>query len=153
MYCYFTNLHDYIESSAEKFPDKVALVATKKSFTYHDIKKYSKQLASFMIANGLQRQDRVVVCLDNSFESVVGFWATLMAGGVISVVNPDVGIDKLKYILEDLDAVTLICGEKHFARLNSYLLASKKICRILLQSDASIYIDAKVMSLSHLAYQ
>ncbi|MFO0675385.1 MAG: AMP-binding protein [Polyangiaceae bacterium] len=63
---------------------------------------------------GLQRGDRVVVFADNTVETVVAFWATLKANGIISIVNAQTKPDKLAYLLNDCRA-TILFTEAHLA--------------------------------------
>lgn len=101
-------LYDYLQSSARRLPDKVALVAKKERFTYADLEARSNRLASALVARGVGRGDRVVVFGDNVVETVIAFWAVLKADAVVSIVNPLTKEDKLAFLLADCRASALI---------------------------------------------
>lgn len=101
-------LHDFLESSARRLPEKLALVCQTQRLTYAEIDARANALAHALVACGVARGDRVVVFLDNTVEAVVAFWATLKANAVICVVNPLTKSDKLGYLLDDCRATALV---------------------------------------------
>jgi amino acid adenylation domain-containing protein len=109
-------LHDYLEGSAARLPDKVALVAQGQRVTYAQIDQRANALAHALIERGVQRGDRVLVFADNTVETVVSFWAALKANAVIVVVNPLTKSDKLEYLLNDCRATAFI-SDQHLARI------------------------------------
>ena len=54
------------------------------------------------------RGDRVVIFADNCWEAVVGLFGVLKAGGVFCMVNPSTKADKLRFILNDCQAVAVV---------------------------------------------
>lgn len=94
-------VHDFLEDSARRTPDKVALVIKGDRFTYAEIDGLAARAAAALRANGLLPGDRVALFLDNSLESVVGLFGVLKAGGVFVMVNPTAKAAKLSYILNN----------------------------------------------------
>jgi long-chain acyl-CoA synthetase len=94
----------FLENSAARLPDKVALVCDRQRLTYTEIDAQANRLAQAMLASGLQRGDRVGLFLNNTVELVVGIFATLKAGGVFVPINPTTKRDKLAYILNNCRA-------------------------------------------------
>src|SRR5512147_722187 len=101
-------LHDYLSNSAQRLPDKIALVCQTRRITYRELDQQSNALAHSLIRRGIERGDRIVVFADNTVDVVVSFWAVLKAGAVVSVVNPLTKVDKLAYVLNDCRAAALI---------------------------------------------
>ena len=101
-------LHDYLEDSARRLPGKVALVCQKRRVSYADLEGDANALANALVAQGVERGDRIVVFADNTVEAVVAFWAVLKANAVVSIVNPLTKADKLGYLLNDCGARALI---------------------------------------------
>jgi amino acid adenylation domain-containing protein len=97
----------FLEQSAERFPDKTALICGERRLTYRELNHQANRMAHALRAQGLERGDRVAIYLDNSVESVVAVFATLKAGGVFMLVNPTVKPDKLVYLLNDSRAAAL----------------------------------------------
>ena len=101
-------LEQFLEHSAERFPDKVALITGNDRYTYRQIDEEANRLAHALIASGVQRGDRVVIFLPNSLETVVSIFATLKAGAVFVVLNSTTKSDKVTYILNNCRATALV---------------------------------------------
>ncbi len=101
-------VQEFLEASAQRLPDKEALVCGGRRLTYAQIDRQANRLANALRAGGVKRGDRVVLYLPNSVELVVGIFGALKAGGVFVVVNPGVGRDKLAYIVSNCRATALI---------------------------------------------
>jgi amino acid adenylation domain-containing protein len=102
-------VQDLLESAAARLPDKVALICGDRRLTYADIDERADRLANALQNHGVRRGDRVVLCLKNSVEAVVGIFATLKAGGTFVPVNRTTKGDKLAYILNNCRATALFC--------------------------------------------
>jgi long-chain acyl-CoA synthetase len=101
-------VQDFLHNSAERYPDKVALVCDGLRLTYAEIDAAADRLANALLAHGVSRGARVAIYLPNSVPSVVGIFAALKAGGVFVVVNATTREDKLAYILNNCSASAII---------------------------------------------
>jgi long-chain acyl-CoA synthetase len=103
-----TLVHEWLTYSAQKVPDKPAIICAERTMTYRQLDSDSDRLADTLLEQGLLPQDRVVIFMDNSIETVVGIYGVLKAGGVFVILNTSLKADKLAYILTNADPVTLI---------------------------------------------
>ncbi|MGQ9647784.1 MAG: AMP-binding protein [Thermodesulfobacteriota bacterium] len=101
-------LHHFLEESARKFPQKVALIHKGERWTYQEIDQKANQVASLLGAQGVRRGDRIAIFLDNSIESVLSLFGILKAGGVFLMLSPLLKAGKLGYILNNCQAKGLI---------------------------------------------
>ncbi len=101
-------LHDYLLQTAERIPDKVAVVCKGVHVSYGEMNAGSNALAHTLVRRGVKRGDRVLVFADNTVEAAIAFWAVLKANAVVSVVNPLTKADKLAYLLNDCRAKALV---------------------------------------------
>src|ERR1019366_1573089 len=101
-------VEQFLECSAQRNPDKVALISGDDRYTYRRIDEEANRLAHALIASGVRRGDRVVIFLPNSFETVVSIFASLKAGAVFVVLNSTTKPDKLAYILNNCRASAMI---------------------------------------------
>jgi amino acid adenylation domain-containing protein len=109
-------LEQFLENSASRSPDKTAVVAGGRRWTYGETEVLCNRFAATLGALNVQRWDRVVICLDNSMEMIVSIFAALKLGAVFVPVNPTTKPDKLTYILKDSGARCLITDS---ARINT----------------------------------
>jgi long-chain acyl-CoA synthetase len=103
-----TLVHEWLSRSARRFPDKAALICGRQRWTYKALNQRSDHLAAALIDAGVCRQDRVVVLLDNSAETVISLYGILKAGGVFVILAGSLKGAKLRYILENSGANVLI---------------------------------------------
>ena len=104
-------VEQFLELSAEKFPDKTALIYGAQRLTYAEVESQCNRLAQGLIAAAVQRHDRVAVLMDNSIETAVAVFAILKAGAVFLLVNPTTKADKLSYVLNNCRAKALIVAD------------------------------------------
>jgi amino acid adenylation domain-containing protein len=111
-------VEEFLELSAERFPEKTALVCGGQRLTYRDMNERCNRLAHALVSLGLQRGDRVVIHLDNSVEAVLSLFAVLKAGAVFVMVNPTTKVEKLAYISHNCKARVLISHGRNPAGLD-----------------------------------
>jgi amino acid adenylation domain-containing protein len=110
-------LHEALQLSAARADNstKVAVVVEGKPYTYGELLDQALRLSAALRSRGLTRGDRVAIYMDNTWPCVVSLYATLLAGGVFSIVNPQTKADKLEFILNDSGARILLT-DGHLAK-------------------------------------
>jgi acyl-coenzyme A synthetase/AMP-(fatty) acid ligase len=103
-------LAEYFNRSVDTHPEKIALHFGKRSYTYRDFDRVTRVLVQCLQANGVSRQDRIVICLGNVPETLWLFWAALRMGACASVIAPDQGTDKIRFIVGDAEPKVLVCS-------------------------------------------
>ena len=110
-------LHTFLEQSARKNPDNVALVTNIKlplfgrvssEMTYGELNRLSDALAAAMVDLGLKKGERVAIVMPNIAAFVISFYATLKAGGVVAAANPTYPAEKMQFQINDCDATFII---------------------------------------------
>jgi long-chain acyl-CoA synthetase len=101
-------VHNFLENSATRFPDKTALVCDNHRLTYRELNNLADRLAVALINLGIRRGDRVVIFLENSVESVISIFGVMKAGAVFVILNPGMKAGKLNFILKDSGARAVI---------------------------------------------
>lgn len=101
-------VQEFLEQSAQRFPDKIALVCGDNRLTYSEIENRANRLANGLRIRGIQRGDRVALFLQNSVELVIGIFAVLKCDAVFVVINATTKKDKLVFILNNCEVSALI---------------------------------------------
>ena len=112
-------LNNFLEQSANLLPQKVALICQGNRYTFAEIDGAANSFAKTLIEKGFQKQDRAVIYLDNSYESVISIFGILKAGGIFVIINTAVKPRKLESILSDCSARTLLTDAKHVMELSA----------------------------------
>jgi long-chain acyl-CoA synthetase len=98
----------FLEHSAARLPEKVALVCEGRRWCYSELDAMANRLAHALLECGVQRGDRVAIHLPNSVEAVLAIFAVLKAGAVFVVINSTTKREKLHYMLNNCGAVALV---------------------------------------------
>lgn len=130
-----TLVQDYLTLSANQYPQKIALICGKERWTYSAVDQASDHLAKALIQLGTERQDKFVVFLDSSAESVISLYGILKASGVFVIVNGDLKARKLAYILKDCGAKILITNTSKASVVEDTFRDLDLKCHIIWKGD------------------
>ena len=103
-----TSLWDNLAISARRYPDKAALVFFGRSISYQELAEGAERMAAYLTRLGVQRGDRVVLCMQNCPQLVMAHFAILRANAVVVPVNPMNRAEELKHYITDPDAKVAI---------------------------------------------
>jgi long-chain acyl-CoA synthetase len=103
-----TLVNHFLEYSAYRRPDKVALIHQGERFTYGQINVMADRLALALRESGVERGDRIAVFMDNSTEAVVSLFGIMKADAAFMMINHTTKCEKLEYILNNSRAKILI---------------------------------------------
>jgi long-chain acyl-CoA synthetase len=81
-------LPEFLDQSAQKFPDRPALNFQGYRVTFRQLKEMVDRFATALNAMGIQQGDRVALLLPNIIPCVVAYYATLKVGGIAVMNNP-----------------------------------------------------------------
>ena len=96
------NLVEYLEQSAERWPDRTAVVdPSGSSLTYSQLWQRVDALARFLGARGVGRGDRVGVVLPKGAASVTALFAIMKAGAAYVPIDFATPAERGKHILTD----------------------------------------------------
>jgi fatty-acyl-CoA synthase len=103
-----TSLWDNLATNARRYPDKAALVFFGRSTSYRELTDAAERLAAQLAALGVQKGDRVLLCMQNCPQLVLAHFAILRANAVVVPVNPMNRAEELKHYITDPDAKVAI---------------------------------------------
>ncbi|MFQ5559902.1 MAG: class I adenylate-forming enzyme family protein [Nitrospinota bacterium] len=98
-------IHHFLERSADRFPEKEALVHGKARFTYREIESQANKIARYFEDQGFKKGERVALLVRNSIDYVSAYYGILKAGCVVVPLNT--GMDG-----GDLSRISANCNAK-----------------------------------------
>ena len=101
-------LPDFLERSAARFPDKMALSFQGLTVTYSKLQSMVEQFAVCLDRFGIAKGDVVALLLPNVIPCVVAYYATLRIGAIAVMNNPLYTDRELEHQLNDSGAKLLI---------------------------------------------
>lgn len=125
-------VNEFLEHSARRFPDKIALIFQKHRITYREINDQSNTLAHMLVECGIKSGDRILLLLENSPEYVISYYGILKAGAVAVPVNTDIKLAGLDWLAKDTGAKILISSSTFQRVLNDYSRQNTPVKKIIL---------------------
>lgn len=125
-------IHEFLEQSAKRFPDKIALIYQKQRKTYKEINDQANTLAHKLVEWGVKSGDRILLLLENSPEYVIAYYGILKAGAVSVPVNNDAKAAGLDWMIKDTNAGMLISSSTFHRILNDCIFQNTSIEKIIM---------------------
>ena len=110
----FNFAYDVVDYIAHHEPKRRAMVwcndeGEEKTFTFDDMRRWSNKTANYLLSEGIQKGDKVMVILKRHFE----FWFTILAlhkiGAVIIPATNQLTKKDIVYRIESADVKAVIC--------------------------------------------
>src|SRR6202008_3487963 len=98
-------------------PDAVAVVFEGRQLSYAELNIQANQLAHYLLAQGVQPDDRVAICVERSLDMIIGLLGILKAGGAYVPLDPAYPVDRLSYMLEHSEPVMVLGHRALLSRL------------------------------------
>ena len=133
------NLADYFlfDRLREGKGDKVAIRFGDRAWTYAEVADRARALARTLVARGLRPEQRVYIVLPDVPPFAWGIFATLAAGGILTMGNPAAPPDDLAYVLDYVKAAVLITTPEVGEALAPRLAALPHLIGVLLAPSAA----------------
>ncbi|MBI2215662.1 MAG: long-chain fatty acid--CoA ligase [Candidatus Rokubacteria bacterium] len=113
------NIAELLERSAQHFPERTALVAGDRSWTYAQLDARTSTIAGGLQALGLAPGDRVGLHLPNVAEFPLAYYAAQKAGLVPISLNVTYKADEIAYIVNDAGPAAVITADSVAGNLPS----------------------------------
>ena len=110
-------VHHLLFSSADRIPDKEALVHEDQRLTYIEVSRQTAGLAHGLQRVGLQRGDRVGIYLRPSVPQVLSVFGISLAGGVFVPINETLFPNQVAHIAQDCQMKGLITDSNRLTAL------------------------------------
>ena len=120
------HLASYLESSAERFPTRRAVVdPAGRAITYEALNAIADRVASFLIMRGVGAGQRVGILMPKSIETVAAIFGIMKAGGAYVPVDPTGPLERARTIFTDCKVSALFLHETLADILNDWPLGAR----------------------------
>ena len=113
-------VHQLFEVQVRRTPDAVAVVFEDEQLTYGELDCRANQLAHHLRALGVGPDVCVGICMERSPELVVAILGILKAGGACVPLDPAYPLERLTFMLEDIQAPVILTQERLLTLLSGY---------------------------------
>ncbi len=105
-------VHELFEEQVALTPGACALTLDGRSMTYQELNARANQVAHMLLKRGVKAETLVGICMERSFEMIVGLLGILKAGGAYVPLDASYPQERLAFMLEDT-AVSLVLTQPH----------------------------------------
>ena len=128
-------LHHMLDTSAQRFPEKEALVHNQERLSFAQVTRQAAGLANGLREAGLQRGDRVGIYLNASVPQVLSIFGTSQAGGVFVPINTQLMPEQIVHIACDCQIKALIVTASKLASLGNCIKEISSLEFIVVVAD------------------
>jgi amino acid adenylation domain-containing protein/non-ribosomal peptide synthase protein (TIGR01720 family) len=108
-------IHHLFEAQVEKTPNNIAVVFNNQEFTYQELNHRANKIAHYLQSKGVGTEVLVGICVERSWEMVVGLLGILKAGGAYVPLDPTYPQERLSFMLTDSQVQVLLTQQKFVA--------------------------------------
>ena len=105
-------VHELFEEQVERTPERVAVEFEGEQLGYRELNRRANQVANYLRKKGVGPEVRVGICVERSWEMVVGLLGILKAGGAYVPLDPSYPAERLSYMMEDSGIELLLTGQR-----------------------------------------
>ncbi len=99
---------EFMERTAEQFPDHTALVFQGYRLTYRRFREMVDRFAACLVDFGVKKGDSVAILLPNMIPCVISYYAILKVGGIVVMNNPLYSDRELDHQFNDSGSKVLV---------------------------------------------
>nr|MDO8133517.1 long-chain fatty acid--CoA ligase [Candidatus Njordarchaeum guaymaensis] len=123
-------LHNVIDRAAKEIPESPAVYFLGKKINYKDLKTYVDKLATALATMGVKKGDVVALFLPNYPQFIMGYYAAIRIGAIVTSLSLLATPPEAKYQLTDSGAETIIIDERYLPTLNA-IKSETKVKRVI----------------------
>jgi long-chain acyl-CoA synthetase len=105
------NLASLLENSADKYPEREAVVLGDTRLTYAQVNGAANMVANLLVSRGIQPGDKVALTCANLPYFTIVYYGILKAGATVVPLNVLLKAREVAYHLQDADAKAYFCFE------------------------------------------
>ncbi len=111
---------DLFEQQVSEASGNIAVKFKDQQLTYFELNERSNQVAAYLRANGVKKEELIPICIDRSFEMLTGILGVLKAGAAYVPIDPEYPGERIDYILKDIGARIMVTNGTTRARLAQF---------------------------------
>ena len=136
------NLATFVSDHAKYYPNRTALRLGDQGMSYGELDAASNRVANFLVANGIDKGDKVALSCPNLPQFPVVYYGILKAGAVVVPVNVLLKSREIAYHLQDSDAKAYFVFEGSeelpMARYGRAAFEAVESCKLLVVINADL---------------
>ncbi|MDO5850323.1 MAG: class I adenylate-forming enzyme family protein [Methanobacteriaceae archaeon] len=108
------SLYEVVANSTKKYPDKTAYIYSGVEFSYTYFLKQIDDVAKSLKKLNIKKGDKVTICMPNTPEAIITFYAINKIGAIANMVHPLSAQNEIKYYLQISKSVAMLIIDYDF---------------------------------------
>ena len=110
---------DMVEQSARKTPDIAAYTFYTTKVTYKVFMEQIQECAKALVAMGIHPGDKVTICMPNTPQAVIMFYAINYMGGIANMVHPLSAQEEIAFYLKESGSVAALTLRQFYPKFQA----------------------------------
>jgi long-chain acyl-CoA synthetase len=110
---------ELLDEAARLSPNRACIIFKDKKLTYRQVARQTDQLAAALQSHGVRKGNRLGICMPNSPEFVLTFFAILKAGAIVVAINPLYTPPEIIHQVNDAGVETIFCAASLYNRIKA----------------------------------
>lgn len=110
----------YLADTAQRLPDKVAMVSRTRSITFGELYQEALATAECLREMGLHTGDRVGICMEKTVDQVLALLGVLFANGVVVPILPRLKGPNIRHIIDNSGMAAMITDTERLAEVAEF---------------------------------
>jgi aspartate racemase len=121
-------IHEIFEAQAQKTPHAFALAFEGQTLSYAELNRRANQLARRLAAGGAGPGEKVGLCLERSFDMIIGLLAILKTGSAYVPLDRAYPRERFEFILTDSNVSVLVTDRKWQSKQTPLRMIKRMVC-------------------------
>lgn len=112
-----SNVLEYLDSTVELFPTKMAFADDKKSITFQELNEASERIGSYLMRLQYVRRP-IAVYMPKGADCISAFMGIAASGNFYCPIDSMMPVERINIILKELDPIAIITTDRMMAKAN-----------------------------------
>ena len=115
------SIFELVNKTAINYPTYIAYTYYGKTKTYYEFVKDIRKCAKAFKALGINKEDIVTICMPNTPEAIIAFYALNLIGAIANMVHPLSSEGEIKNYLQQTSSKTILAADFTYEKINNII--------------------------------
>jgi len=138
-------LYYFLDESAGKHPNNVALSFYGREITYKELKELVNRFCHALLVNEVKKGDRVMITAVNCPQTIIAILGSMRAGAIPVPLNPFYSVKELEYFFKELTPKLVVTIDDFYSHVASAARITPQVEKIVSTNISDFYPPMKRM--------
>ena len=114
-----TTMVGYLLDSVSRFPENIAMEFYGSSYTYRELYERVRNAAASLKSQGVKENDKVAICMPNTPQALILFYAINMVGAIALIIHPLSGETEIQHFLSESEVKFLLVLDLVYEKIHN----------------------------------